>query len=162
MQFEPHERARFLLDEALVKSSSPDEQRWLNTHLAGCAECSRYAELSRRTIRALDGFAFELDPVAAMRVQRVIRGHASHLASNESHNRSLLAGMMIAIFLTITGSMAMWQAAAWLAARWNLPTPAWQIGFAIFWPLPSVLLGMLPFFRSKLMGRDSGGERQTV
>jgi hypothetical protein len=70
--------------------------------------------------------------------------------------------MVVAMFLTITGSIAMWQPAAWLAGRSNLPRPAWQIGFAMFWLLPSALLGILPFFRRKLMGGDSGAEGQTV
>jgi hypothetical protein len=117
MQYESHERARFLLDRAVTEGISLDEQRWLNGHTAECAECSRYDELSRRAIRALDSFAFELDPAAALRVENAIRSRAERLALAEMHGRRFWAGPVVAIFLTIAGSMAMWQAAGWLAGR---------------------------------------------
>jgi hypothetical protein len=162
MQYEPHARARFLLNQAMMEGISLDEQRWLDSHTEECAECGRYRELSMRAIRALDSFAFELDPAAALRVENLIRSRANRLASNEFQGRNFLVGAVVAIFLTITGSIAMWQPAAWLAGRWNLPSLVWQIGFAMFWLLPSLLLGILPFFRGKLMGGDSGAEGQSV
>jgi anti-sigma factor RsiW len=161
MQYESHARARFLLDQAVTGGISPDEQRWLDSHTEECAECSRYCELSKRAIRALDSFAFEIDPVSALRVENAIRSRANRLALNEFHSRRTLVGATVAMFLTIAGSIAMWQPAAWLAGRWSLPTPGWQIGFAMFWILPSALLGMLPYFR-RLMGDDSGTEGRTV
>ncbi len=158
MQFEPHARARFLVDQAMTGAISPDDQRWLHAHTAACSECARYGELSRRAIQALDSFAFELDPAAALRVENAIRARTDRLASNEFQGRRFFIGAMAAMLLTIAGSIAMWQPAAWLAGRWNLPSPAWQIGFAALWLLPSVLLGILPLFRARLMGGDFGGE----
>jgi hypothetical protein len=162
MPSEPHARARALLDQAMMEAISPDEQRWLHRHTEECAECSRYGELSRRAIRALDSFAFELDPAAALRVENAIRSRANRLASNEFHRRRLFIGAVAAMLLTIAGSIAMWQSAAWLAGRWNLPSPVWQVGFAMFWLLPSILLGILPLFRTRLMGGDFGAQGKTV
>ena len=162
MQSEPHARARLLWDQAMMDGISPEEQRWLNSHIEECVECGRYGELSRRAIRALDSFAFELDPAAALRVENVVRSRANRLASYEFQDRRVLAGAAAALFLTTAGSMAMWQPAAWLAGRWNLPSPAWQIGFGMLWILPSVLAGILPFFRRTLMGDDAGVEGETV
>lgn len=162
MPAEPHARARLLLDQAMMEGISPDEQRWLNSHTDECAECSRYGELSRRAIRALDSFAFELDPAAAFRMEDAIRRRANWLASNEFHGRRFIIGAVAAMLLTIAGSIAMWQPAAWLAGRWNLPSPAWQIGFAMFWLLPSILLGILPLFRARLMGDHFGAEGRMV
>jgi hypothetical protein len=162
MQFEPHARARFLVDQAMTEGISLDEQRWLNRHARECAECSRYCELSRRAVRALDSVAFELDPVAALRVENAVRSRVERLALTEFHRRRLFAGVVVAIFLTITGSIAMWQPAAWLAGRWNLPSPAWQTGFAMFWILPSILLALLPLFRRRLLGEDSACNGETV
>jgi hypothetical protein len=162
MPSEPHARARLLIDQAMMEGISPDEQHWLNGHSDECAECSRYGELSRRAIRALDSFAFELDPAVALRVENAIRGRANRLASNELHRRRLFIGAVAAMLLTIAGSIAMWQPAAWLAGRWNLPGPAWKIGFAMLWLLPSILLGILPLFRTRLMGDRFGAEGKTV
>lgn len=159
MQSELHERARLLLDRAAVEGVSPDEQRWLANHISQCAECSRYAELSQRTIRALDSFAFDLDPAAAFRVQTAIRVRAGRMAS---HGRDSSMGILVAAFLTIAGSIAMWEPAAWLAIRWNWPAPAWQIGFAILWLLPSLILDVLLLFRGKWIADDSGNQGETV
>ena len=162
MEFEPHTRARLLVDHSLIATASADEQRWLNAHLAGCAECTQYAEVCRRTVQALDSFAIDLDPEAALRVQTVIRSRAARLAVTESHRRNVFIGMGVALCLTISGSAAVWQPVAWLAERWNLPTPLWQIGFVLFWPLPSLVLALLPSFRSRLMDSNSGGKGETI
>jgi hypothetical protein len=143
----------------MAQGISPDEQRWLADHVSQCADCSRYAELSQRTLRALDSFAFDLDPVAALRVQRAIHNRADWMAS---HGQVFSYGIWVAIFLTIIGSAAMWEFTAWLASRWNLAAPMWQIGFAILWLLPSVLLDLLLLLRGKLIGDDARGPRETV
>jgi hypothetical protein len=162
MPSESHEKARHLLDGAMIAGISAEEQRWLNRHLEECAACGQYAELSRRTVGALDSFAFDLDAAGAVRVQEAVRQHAVRLAARESRSRSLWIGVTAALFLTVAGSAAMWQPAAWLAGRWNVPAPAWQIGFAVFWLLPSLLLGMLPLYRGKLLGGDSGREGEIL
>jgi hypothetical protein len=145
-----------------MEAISPDEQRWLHRHTEECAACRRYGELSRRAIRALDSFAFELDPEAALRVENAIRSRTNRLASTEFHGRRSFVGAVAAMLLTIAGSIAMWQPVAWLAGRCNLPNPAWQMGFAMLWLLPSILLGILPLFRTRLMGDDFGAEGKTV
>ena len=159
MPLELHERARLLLDRAMVEGVSPDEQRWLANHISQCGECNQYAELSRRTVHALDAFAFDLDPSAALRVQTAVRTRVHRMAS---HGRDSSTGFLIAFVLTVFGSIAMWEPAAWLAARWNLPAPTWQIGFAILWLLPSVLLDVLLLFRRQLIRYDAGDEGGTL
>jgi hypothetical protein len=51
---------------------------------------------------------------------------------------------------------------AWLASQWNLPGRVWQIVFAAFWLLPSLLLALLPLFRRRLLGEDSDSKGQTI
>ena len=68
MPLENHEKARFLLHRSLVEGISLEDRHWLDAHVGQCAECGRYADLSARAIRALDWFALELDPAAALRV----------------------------------------------------------------------------------------------
>jgi hypothetical protein len=156
VQIDAHETARRLVDQAAVSGVSAEEQRRLGAHLAECEECSRYAELSRRAARALDGFAFEVDPAAALRVQVAVQSSAARMASAEARFRRLAAGIAAAMLLSIAGSLVVWQGAAWLAGRWNLPAPAWPF-VVVFWFLPSVLLGILPFLRWKLRGDEIDG-----
>ena len=162
MPLENHEKARFLLHRSLVEGISPEDRRWLDAHVGQCAECSRYADLSARAVRALDWFALELDPAAARLVENVVRSRAEALRSAEAHAKSLWIGTAVAIFLTFAGSAVAWRTLASLASQWNLPSRVWQIGFAAFWLLPSLLLALLPLFRRRLLGEDSDSKGQTI
>jgi hypothetical protein len=167
MPLESHEKARFLLHRSLVEGISvegisPEDRHWLDAHVGQCAECGRYAELSARAVGALDWFAIEPDPEAALRVENVIRSRAEGMRSAEAGARSLWIGTAIAIFLTVTGSAVTWRPLAWLAVQWDLPSGVWQVGFVAFWLLPSLLLALLPLFRRRLMGEDSDNDGETV
>ena len=162
MPLENHEKARLLLHRALVEGISLEDRRWLDAHVEQCAECGRYADLSARAVRALDWFALEPDPAAALRVQNVVRRRAEEMRSAEAHAKSLWIGTGVAIFLTFTGSAVTWHTLAWLASQWNLPSPVWQIAFAAFWLLPSLLLALLPLFRRRLLREDSVSKGQTI
>ena len=159
---EKHEKARFLLHRSLVEGISPQDRHWLDAHVGQCADCGRYADLSARAVRALDWFALELDPAAALRVENVVRSRAEEMRSAESHAKSLWIGTGVAIFLTFTGSAVAWHTLAWLASQWSLPSRVWQIVFAAFWLLPSLLLALLPLFRRRLLGEDSDIKGQTI
>ncbi len=162
MPLESHEKARFLLQRALVEGISMEDRHWLDAHVGQCAECGRYADLPARAVRALDWFAFELDPAAAGRVENAVRRRAEELRSAESQARRLWIGTGVAIFLTFTGSAIAWHTLAWLASQWSLPSRVWQVVFAVFWLLPSLLLSLLPLFRRRLLGEDSDSRGQTL
>ena len=162
MPLESHEKACFLFHRSLVEGISPQDRDWLDAHVGQCAECAQYADLSARAVRALDWFALEPDPAAALRVENAVRCRAERMRSAEAHSNSLWIGTAVAIFLTFTGSAVTWRPLAWLASQWNLPSRVWQIGFAAFWLLPSLLLAFLPLFRGRLLGEDSDSNGQTV
>ncbi len=121
MPFEPHEKARFLLDRTPDEQISRDVQRWLDAHLNDCAECGRYAALTNRAIRALNSFSFDPDPASALQTQDAIRNHVERLAAAESQAHTLLIGFALAMLLTIAGSVLVWQTVSWLAPRLNFP-----------------------------------------
>ena len=162
MLLENHEKARSLLHRSLVEGISVEDQHWLDAHVGQCSECGRYADLSARAVRALDWFALELDPAAALRVENIVRSRVDGLRLAEAHAKSLWIGTAIALFLTIAGSAVAWRALASLAGQWNLPSPLTQIVFAVFWLLPSLLLAFLPLYRRRLLGKDSDSNGQTV
>jgi hypothetical protein len=162
MPLENHEKARFLFHRALVEGISLEDRRWLDAHVGECAECGRYADLSARAVRALDWFALEVDPAAALRVENIVRSRAEEMRSAEARAKSLWIGTGVAIFLTCTGSAVTWRTLESLASQWNLPSRVWQIGFAAFWLLPSLLLALLPLFRRRLLGELSDGKGRTI
>ena len=162
MPLENHEKARFLIHRSLVEGISPEDRHWLDAHIGQCTECGRYADLSARTVGALDWFAFEVDPAAAVRVENVVRSRAAEMKSAEAHAKSLWIGTAVAIFLTFAGSAVAWRSWAWLASQWNLAGRVSQIVFAAFWLLPSLLLALLPLFRRRLLGEDSDRKGEIV
>jgi len=162
MRIENHEKARFLIDQSLVDGISAEDRHWLDAHVAECAECGRYADLAARAVRALDWFALELDPAAALRVENVVRSRAEAIRSAEAQAKNLWIGTAVAIFLTFTGSAVTWRALSWLASQWNLSSRVWQIVFVAFWFLPSLLLSFLPLFRRTLLDEHSDSDGQTV
>jgi len=149
MQSDTHQRARSLVDQGAVEGISPEEQRWLSRHTDECGECAGYAEMSQRAIRALDSFAFEIDPEAARRVQDAVR---DRLIETRPRRRNLMAGIVAAMVLTVAGSLVMWALTGWMAERWGIPARAWQMGFAMFWVLPSILLDAVLVFGQRFIG----------
>ena len=63
MPFDVHERAQFLIDEARVAGITPQDESWLQTHVAECAQCARFQDSTARMLDALDGFVFDAEPV---------------------------------------------------------------------------------------------------
>ena len=159
MPAELHERARLLTDQASLAAISPDEQRWLTDHLAGCTECEQYAELSRRTVAALNAFAFEVDSSAALQVRQAIVRRTSELAARE---RAYSIAISIAILLTIGGTTAMWAPLAWIAKTWAIAEGIWQPAFLLLWLVPSILLVLFLVFRGPLLPNGTNEEGDTI
>ncbi len=76
MMFDPHQRARFLIEEARIAGITPQDSLWLRHHASDCMECARYEESVAGILRGLNSFAFELDPGAGARVQNAVLAHA--------------------------------------------------------------------------------------
>jgi hypothetical protein len=58
MSFDPHERARFLMDESRVAGISTEAAAWLRAHVGECADCARHEESTARMLGALGEFSF--------------------------------------------------------------------------------------------------------
>jgi anti-sigma factor RsiW len=156
MQVDIHERCRLLIDRAILEGISPDEQRCVEAHKEDCPECRRYDELSRRTVQALRSICIAPDTAATLRVRRSVRLHAERLASAGAGSRSFFPVVVAAVCLTIVGSAAMWQTAAWVAMQRSIPPRSWQPGFTIFWVLPSIVLDAVLLFNQRLIARVPG------
>lgn len=154
MENELHERARGLVERSAIEGVTPDEQRWLDSHLSQCRECERFAELSERAVRALGGFSFEVDAGASLRVEETVRARAEQMAASPA-GRLRAWAFPIALGLTVAGSVAMWQVAGLLAAHWNLPPEVWHAGFVACWVLPSAVVDGLLLARGRMDGRES-------
>jgi hypothetical protein len=69
MAFDPHQRARFLIDGARIAGIAPEDVLWLRSHVAGCVECALYEQEINGIVRGLKAFAFDADPAMSERIQ---------------------------------------------------------------------------------------------
>ena len=72
MPFDPHQRARLLMDRELIAGIAPEDAAWLRGHTAGCPQCEAAARLSARAVRGLGAFSFEIDAAMTARTQRAV------------------------------------------------------------------------------------------
>jgi hypothetical protein len=143
MSADLHARARALIDRDYASEISPTEQGWLAGHLRDCDECRRYAELGARAVEALGSFSFVVDPGLAARTQAALTRRAQELELERAKRELCLRGFALACLLTVIGSVAVWPGWMWVAERMQLAAWEWQLGFFLFWVLPSITIAML-------------------
>lgn len=161
MSADLHARARALLDGDCASEISQAEQAWLAGHLRNCDECNRYAELTARAIQALGSFSFVVDPSLAARTQAALTRRAQELEAERSKRHLYLRGFALACLFTVMGSLVVWPGWVWVAERTRVTAWEWQLGFFLFWVLPSATIAMLLLVGVGLASR-SGSERSLV
>jgi hypothetical protein len=140
-----HQRARILIDQARVAGISQEEESWLKNHTIGCTECRAYAETTARVIQGLGSFSFDIDPGLAARVQKAITLAAETAAVRRFARRRFLAGGMIALLLTFTGSLASWEVGGLVVAHIQIAPWLWKTG-VVLWSLPSLCVAFVLIF----------------
>jgi hypothetical protein len=95
--FDPHERARLLVDEARVAGVSPQDTLWLGEHIAECAECAQYEETVEGIVRGIQSFAFECHPTVSARIQNAVVAHARKPARSRQWVLAAAAALLVAL-----------------------------------------------------------------
>jgi hypothetical protein len=95
MHSDPHQRARFLIDEAVIAGITSDGQRWLRSHTEDCAECAHYAELTSQIVRGLNALSFDKDPAMSIRVQATLAAHVQSPRNASPWRMALIAAALL-------------------------------------------------------------------
>jgi len=143
MSADLHAQAREFVDRNQSSGLSTAEQAWLEDHLRHCAQCNGYSELTARTIQGLGSFSFSVDPGLVARTQEALTRRAQEMEAKRSRYRMYLRGFALACLFTMMGSVLAWQGWAWVAQRMQLVPWESQLGFSLFWVLPSATVAML-------------------
>jgi hypothetical protein len=69
MPSDVHERARYLIDEALIAGLSKADETWLCNHTRCCAGCAGYSAATADILRGLRSMSFEVDSGMSQRVK---------------------------------------------------------------------------------------------
>jgi len=157
MSTDLHAQARTLLDRGDAPGISPAEQAWLHEHLRQCDPCRCYAELTARAIQGLSSFSFSVDPGLAARTQAALTRRAQQMEAERARRSMYLRGFALACLFTVIGSLLAWPGWAYVARRVQLAPWEWQLGFSLFWVLPSANIAML-----LLVGMALGNGRSNV
>jgi len=136
-----HEEARQLI---ALGDNLPDAQRSvLEAHLRDCAECRNYSEAAAQTVRALRSLPIAADSRLVRATQMRVRFHASRM--RETRQRMWFVGVAclgVGLSAAVTAPL-LWRLFAWVGELAGVSTPVWQAGFAFFWIVPALVVGVV-------------------
>jgi anti-sigma factor RsiW len=144
-QSDPHQAMRQIIDKSLVGEASPQEQQTLRKHLIECAACQKYASDSRRAIVSLSGFSFApfaTDPGLQAKVHASLALRAQQLQATQPGRRRIVQVSIIALLLTMVGSLGALHMGSPLAALLHLEPAQAQTGVVALWIFPSLCFAM--------------------
>jgi anti-sigma factor RsiW len=138
-----HERAARMIFRSQLEDLDEADSNWLEAHLADCAECSVRAASMRRSILAIRSATVQVDPAMVQVTRLRVRRRAL-----ERERRSLAGTwlwLVTALSLAWIAAVAdvTWRGFGWAAHQIGVPSPFWQMGFAIWWVVPPLLLAAM-------------------
>ena len=141
------------IDRSLAGAGTPEEQRALEEHVRSCAACGEYLSVSQRAVAGLKGFSFEAGPGLNARVMAAVRVRAEEMEAR----RRWVRLSVVALVLTVLGTVVDLQVGRWAAGFFGLPSIAVHHGLMALWIVPSfgllVLFPMLPLLSAKANGK---------
>jgi predicted anti-sigma-YlaC factor YlaD len=133
---ECNKRFRELIDRSFVEEISEGERQVIHDHIRHCDGCTRYIELTARTIRGLREFTFTSEPDSSAQVLEIL---AHHTETMRQHNAQfkVWAAFAVALSMSFVGSALVYQMVKRLAVPMHFDTAQVQAGVLVFWLLPS-------------------------
>jgi anti-sigma factor RsiW len=146
-----------LIDKSLAGAATPQEEQTLRQHLTACAPCAEHLDATRRVVAGLEGFSFDPGPALDSRVHAAVALRAQQLETSRIRRRQMGWGGLVALLLTILGSLVASRLGSLAAAALHLDPAQMRLGLAAFWITPSLfvcmLLLLLPGFHAGSSGR---------
>ncbi|HVP53441.1 MAG TPA: hypothetical protein VMU45_00470 [Candidatus Eisenbacteria bacterium] len=138
-----HERAMELLTLRDVEGISENDARWLQFHLAECADCAAFEEALSGTEQAVRSVTVMAS--AALLNETRARVHARAEQLREQQERTVLIGVSFCLgVLTSTfTAWVWWKCGAWVAETLGLPSGIVEPGVLLFWLLPGMAIALL-------------------
>jgi predicted anti-sigma-YlaC factor YlaD len=138
MQTDRHQSMRHLIDRSLAGELSPTEHHSLREHLHECAACQGYADDNRRAIAGLGGFSFAANSDLQAQVFSALALRAQQLQAAQPRRRRIVRTCIIALLLTVVGSLAALHLGGPLAGLLHLAPANARAGVLALWVLPSL------------------------
>ena len=141
-----HQEIRELI-AASADDLSEAQRALLHAHLQDCGSCRDYAAATAEIVRALRGIPLAADPRLVLDTQARVRARAFALRQRQQWLTLVaLACPLVGLSAAITTPLT-WRAFDWIGTHAGLSRPLWQAGFAFYWMVPALLVGVLLLLR---------------
>ena len=137
-----HTRGERLIVQDRIEGISAADQRWLQQHLAECANCAASAGATDRTIGLLRGLSIALPPALVSRTQFRVRIRAEQLR-REPRWRMVWAACGISWLFGAATAPYVWHGLEWVGHRLGVPNIVWELGFGLWWALPAAVVAVI-------------------
>ncbi len=138
-----HERAARLIFRSQIEDMPPADSVWLEAHLADCDECRHRAAATYRAIQAIRSATVALDPALVENTRLQIRRLAQKRVRRGFPGAWLWVGSALSSAWIVVSGLYAWRGFGWIAHQVGIPSPFWQMGFALWWVVPTLLLAAL-------------------
>lgn len=133
-----HERAFELLCMTFLDSVSDGERKWLEDHLACCAECRTKTEQMRSAISALKTVSITAGNDLVQSTQRRVRALCLRQDARQRRMRPIWISSAFASVWMACTTPYLWQSFD-LTGHWlHIPDLLWQMGFLVSWFTPAL------------------------
>jgi len=139
MTNELHIRAQKLIAQQIIESVSPDDDRWLNAHLAECEFCAAEQRQLRDSLSAVRTMHLDLPSNLASRTQFRVRMRAEELREKEPAKKLVWAIAAISWALGVVTAPWVWHGVEWLGRETGAPKLILQAGFVLWWSVPPMI-----------------------
>ena len=139
MNSDLHARAQKLIAQQIIDSVSPDDARWLNTHLAECETCAAEQRQLRDSLSALRTMHLDLPSNLASRTQFRVRIRAEELREKEPAKKLIWAIAAVSWVLGLATAPVVWRGVEWLGRETGAPKLILQAGFVLWWSVPPLI-----------------------
>ena len=149
MSAERHEDFEQRIDRSLAGAGTLEDERLVEEHVRSCSACAEYLSASRRAVAGLKGFSFEAGVGLNARVMAAVRERAEQMEAR----RRWVRLSVVALVLTVLGTVVDLQVGRWAAGFFGLPSIAVHHGLMALWIVPSfgllLLFPVLPLLAAK-------------
>src|SRR5258708_39734138 len=139
MTNELHIRAQKLIAQQIIESVSPDDARWLNTHLAECESCAAEQRQLRDSLSGLRTMHLDLPSNLASRTQFRVRMRAEELREKEPAKKLIWAIAAVSWVLGLATAPLVWHGVEWLGSTTRAPKLILPAGFVLSWSGPPTI-----------------------
>lgn len=135
-----HERAARLIFRSQVEAVGEEDLRWLDAHLAVCQACAERAAATKRAIQAVRSASVQINPALVEMTRLRVRRRAEQLGTRRVPGPWFWIVSALSWIWIAASAPYLWRGFGWMAHKVGIPSPIWQMSFALWWAVPALFI----------------------